>query len=257
MTDAVIVATARTAIGKAFRGAFNDTKSPTLMAHALRHAVDRAGIEPDRIDDVVIGTVLAAGTAGWNIARQSVFAAGLPLTASAQTIDRQCASGLMAIAIAAKQVIVDGMEMVVAGGQENISTVQNRYYEWANAEQIQCAACSPPFIHADARYGRADLEEVRHIPRSLGSVRASVTATNRRSTGRGPVRCRNRALYDVYVEQGQANGGGRPKRCHIGSRRGESSGHDAGIIGQARAGDRRWCITAGNASHSRTVRAPA
>lgn len=135
MTDAVIVSTARTPIGKAFRGAFNDTKSPTLMAHAIQHAVLRAGIEPDRIEDAVIGTVLGAGTSGWNIARQAVFASGLPVAVSAQTIDRQCASGLMAIATAAKQVIFDGMEVVIAGGQENISAVQNRYYEWANAEQ--------------------------------------------------------------------------------------------------------------------------
>lgn len=135
MNDAVIVSTARTPIGKAFRGAFNETRSPTLMAHAIRHAVQRSGIEPDRIEDVIIGTVLGAGTSGWNVARQSVFAAGLPVTASAQTMDRQCASGLMAIATAAKQVIVDGMEVVVAGGQENISRVQTRYYEWANAEQ--------------------------------------------------------------------------------------------------------------------------
>jgi acetyl-CoA C-acetyltransferase len=135
MTDAVIVSTARTPIGKAFRGAFNDTKSPTLMGHAIHHAVQRAGIEMDRIEDAVIGTVLGAGTSGWNVARQAVFAAGLPVTVSAQTIDRQCASGLMAIATAAKQVIVDGMEVVIAGGQENISAVQNRYYEWANAQQ--------------------------------------------------------------------------------------------------------------------------
>ncbi len=135
MEEAVIVSTARTPIGKAFRGAFNNAKSPTLMAYALKHAIDRARIDPERIDDVIVGTVLGAGTSGWNIARQSVFAANLPVSISAQTIDRQCASGLMAIATAAKQIMVDGMDVVVAGGQENISIVQNRYYEWANAEQ--------------------------------------------------------------------------------------------------------------------------
>ncbi|HEY9572072.1 MAG TPA: acetyl-CoA C-acyltransferase [Pusillimonas sp.] len=135
MQDAVIVSTARTPIGKAFRGAFNNTKSPTLMGHALHNAVERAGIDPEQIDDVIIGTVLGAGTSGWNVARQSVFAANLPVSVSAQTMDRQCASGLMAIATAAKQIIVDQMDIVVAGGQENISAVQNKYYEWANAEQ--------------------------------------------------------------------------------------------------------------------------
>lgn len=135
MREAVIVSTARTPIGKAFRGAFNNTKSPTLMAHAVRNAVERAGIDPERIDDAIIGTVLGAGTSGWNVARQSIFAADLPVTIAAQTIDRQCASGLMAIATAAKQIMVDGMDIVLAGGQENISAVQNKYYEWANAEQ--------------------------------------------------------------------------------------------------------------------------
>ena len=134
MSDAVIVSTARTPIGRAFRGALNNIKSPTLAAHAIRHAVERSGVEPDEIDDVVLGTVLAAGTAGMNIARNAALAAGLPVTVAAQTVDRQCASGLMAIAIAAKQIIVDGMRVVVAGGQENISAVQNRYFEWIQAE---------------------------------------------------------------------------------------------------------------------------
>lgn len=165
MTDAVIVSTARTPIGKAFRGAFNDTKSPTLMAHAIRHAVQRAGIEPDRIEDAVMGTVLGAGTSGWNLARQAVFAAGLPVTISAQTVDRQCASGLMAIATAAKQVIFDGMEVVVAGGQENISAVQNRYYEWANAEQ------DPNVIRAQPNSYMSMLDTAEFVARKYGISR--------------------------------------------------------------------------------------
>ena len=100
MTDAVIVSTARTGIGRAFRGALNNVKSPTLMGHAIRHAVERAGIEGGEVEDVVIGSVLTAGTAGMNVARNAALAAGLPVTAGAQTIDRQCASGLMAIATA-------------------------------------------------------------------------------------------------------------------------------------------------------------
>ena len=134
MNDAVIVSTARTPIGRAFRGSLNNVKSPTLAAHAVRHAVERAGVEPAEIDDVVLGTVLGAGTAGMNVARYAALAAGLPATVPAQTIDRQCASSLMAIAIAAKQIIVDGMRIVVGGGQENISAVQNRYFEWVQAE---------------------------------------------------------------------------------------------------------------------------
>lgn len=135
MREAAVVSTARTPIGRSFRGAFNSTKSPTLMAHAVRHAVARARLDPGRIEDLVVGTVLAAGTAGSNIARQAAFAAGLPYAVSAHTIDRQCASGLMAIAAAAKQIILDGMDVVVAGGQDNISALQQRYFEWAQAEQ--------------------------------------------------------------------------------------------------------------------------
>jgi acetyl-CoA C-acetyltransferase len=135
MREAVIVATARTPIGRAFRGALNNIKSPTLMAHAIRHAVQRAGVDGAEIEDVVIGTVLTAGTAGMNIARNAAFAAGIPVTAAAQTIDRQCASGLTAIASAAKAIIVDGHDIVVAGGQDNISAVQKRYLEWVAAEK--------------------------------------------------------------------------------------------------------------------------
>ncbi len=135
MREAVIVATARTPIGRAFRGALNNIKSPTLLGHAIRHAVERAGIDGNEIDDVVIGSVLNAGTAGMNVARNAAIAGGVPVTAGAQTIDRQCASGLTAIATAAKQIAIDGMEVVVAGGQENISAVQNRYLEWVGAEK--------------------------------------------------------------------------------------------------------------------------
>jgi acetyl-CoA C-acetyltransferase len=134
MREAVIVSTARTGIGKAYRGALNAMKSPTLVAHVLDHAIRRAGIEAGEIDDFVLGTVLAAGTAGMNLARNAVFAAGAPVQVSGQTIDRQCASGLMAIATAAKQIVVDGMDIVAAGGQENISAVQDRYFAWAVEE---------------------------------------------------------------------------------------------------------------------------
>ena len=171
MIDAVIVSTARTPIGKAYRGAFNLTHSPTLLGHAIRHAVLRAGIEPDRIEDAVIGSVLNAGTAGNNVARQGVLAAGLPASVGAQTLDRQCASGLMAIATAAKQIMCDGMQVVVAGGQENISAVQTRYFEWTRAEDpnvlaVQPAAYMPMLETAEfvsRKYG---------ITRDAGSVRA-------------------------------------------------------------------------------------
>jgi acetyl-CoA acetyltransferase family protein len=145
MNEAVIVSTARTPIGRAFRGSLNNIKSPTLMGHAIRHAVERAGVEGGEIDDVVIGAVLTAGTAGGNLGRTAALAAGLPDTVSGQTLDRQCSSGLMAIATAAKQIMVDGMKIAVAGGQDNISAVQNRYMAWT-AEEID------PNVVAAARH---------------------------------------------------------------------------------------------------------
>lgn len=135
MREAVIVSIARTPIARAYKGAFNHIKSPTLLGHAIGHAVERAGVEGDEIEDVVIGSVLTAGTAGMNLARNASIAAGLPLTVAGQTMDRQCASGLMAVATAAKQVIVDGMDVVVAGGHENVSAVQTPYMDWVAREQ--------------------------------------------------------------------------------------------------------------------------
>ncbi len=144
MTQAVIVATARSPIGRAYRGALNDIRSPTLMAHSIRHAVARAGIDPAEVDDVVIGTVLAGGSAGMNLARNALLAAGLPVTVSGQTLDRQCSSGLMAIATAAKQIAIDGMQVVVAGGQDNISALQAPYMEWAAREKDENVLAAAP-----------------------------------------------------------------------------------------------------------------
>jgi len=121
--EAVIVSTARTPIGKAYRGAFNATPSPTLAAHAIRAAVERSGVDPAEIDDVVIGAALQQGVQA-TIGRTAALRAGLPVTVPGMSIDRQCASGLMAIATAAKQVIVDRMDVCVAGGVESISMVQ-------------------------------------------------------------------------------------------------------------------------------------
>ena len=125
MREAVIVSTARTPIGKAFRGAFNDTQAQELSGHAVKHAIQRAGIEPGEIEDVVIGAAIQQGSQGGNIGRQTAIRAGLPNTVAGMSIDRQCASGMMAIATAAKQVIHDGMKAVVGGGVESISLVQN------------------------------------------------------------------------------------------------------------------------------------
>ena len=125
--EAVIVSTARTPIGKAYRGAFNDTDAPTLGGHVIAAAVKRAGVDPNEVDDVIMGCAMQQGSSGYNIGRTAGVAAGLPSSASGMSIDRQCASGMMAIATAAKQVIVDGMPIVVGGGLESISLVQNEH----------------------------------------------------------------------------------------------------------------------------------
>ena len=126
MRDAVIVSTARTPIGRAYKGAFNMTAGATLGAYSLKAAVERAGIDPAEVDDVLWGSALQQGVQAGNLARQVALRAGLPITTSGMTMDRQCSSGLMTIATAAKQVVMDRMDVVAAGGQESISLVQTK-----------------------------------------------------------------------------------------------------------------------------------
>src|SRR5207237_1062740 len=127
MRRAVIVSTARTPIGRAYRGAFNDTQPQTLAGHAIAEAVRRAGVDPAEIDDVIIGAALQQGGQGSNVARQSAMRAGLPDTVAAMSLDRQCSSGMMAIATAAKEIMHDGMTVAVGGGGESVSLVQNEH----------------------------------------------------------------------------------------------------------------------------------
>jgi acetyl-CoA C-acetyltransferase len=127
MREAVIVSTARTPIGKAYRGAFNDTQGQALAAHAIDAAVRRAQVDPAEIEDVVLGCALPEGSTGLNVARQAAIRAGLPVTVAGMTIDRQCSSGLMAIATAAKQIVVDGVTVAIGGGVESVSLVQNEH----------------------------------------------------------------------------------------------------------------------------------
>ncbi|MEP7004475.1 MAG: acetyl-CoA C-acyltransferase [Sphingomonas bacterium] len=124
MRSAVIVSTARTPIGRAYRGAFNNLPSPTLASHSIRAAVERAGIDPAEVDDVVFGCALQQGHQAGNIARTALLRAGLPVSVAGMSIDRQCSSGLMAIATAAKQIITDNMDITIGGGVESISLVQ-------------------------------------------------------------------------------------------------------------------------------------
>ncbi|MDE0755986.1 MAG: acetyl-CoA C-acyltransferase [Woeseiaceae bacterium] len=128
MRQAVIVSTARSPIGKAFRGAFNNTEAPTLGGHAVRQAVERAGVDSAEIDDVIMGCAVPQGTQGRNIARQIALSAGLPVTTAGMTVDRQCSSGMMAIASAAKSIISDNVDIMVGGGIESVSLLQNEHY---------------------------------------------------------------------------------------------------------------------------------
>ncbi len=143
MRSAVIVSTARTPIGKAYRGAFNDTQAQALGGHVIAEAVKRAGIAPDEVDDVVMGAALQQGSTGYNIARQSAMRAGLPDSVAGMSVDRQCASGLMGIATAAKQIIDDGMRITVGGGLEFVSLVQNEHRNAYRAQDPELVAQIP------------------------------------------------------------------------------------------------------------------
>lgn len=141
MRDALIVSTARTPIGKAYRGAFNNTQAQELIGHAVSHAVSRAGLEGHEVQDCVIGAALQQGSTGGNIGRQAVVRAGLPVSVAGMALDRQCASGMMAIATAAKQVVHDGMDVAIGGGVESISLVQN--------EKMRMDRAGDPWIKAN------------------------------------------------------------------------------------------------------------
>jgi len=143
MKEAVIVSAARTPIGKAYRGAFNNLEAPSLSAHAIKAAVQRSGVDPQEIDDCIFGAALQQGTQGGNLARQAALAAGLPVEVSGMTLDRQCSSGVMSIATAAKQIMVDGAPIALAGGCESISLVQNDKMNMYKAKDPMALAAAP------------------------------------------------------------------------------------------------------------------
>ena len=143
MREAVIVATARTAIGKAYRGAFNNTQAQELGGHVIREVVRRAGIEGAEVEDVIMGASLQQGSTGSNMARQMLLRGGLPVTVAGMSLDRQCGSGLMAIATAAKEILSDGLEVAIGGGAESISLVQNEHMNMYRAFDPELVARLP------------------------------------------------------------------------------------------------------------------
>ncbi|MFG3592120.1 acetyl-CoA C-acyltransferase [Bradyrhizobium sp. RDI18] len=155
MTEAVIVSTARTPIGKAYKGALNNTEGATLLGHAIASALSRAKIEGAEVEDVVMGCAMQQGATGMNIARKALLRAGLPVSAAGTTIDRQCASGLQAIALAARSVIFDGVEVAIGGGGESISLVQNAQFNNFHAVDPELLA-----MKGDAYIAMLDTAEI-------------------------------------------------------------------------------------------------
>ncbi|MFC5676219.1 acetyl-CoA C-acyltransferase [Aeromicrobium endophyticum] len=186
MPRAAIVATARTPIGKAYRGAFNTTSSPELAGHAIAAALAKVGIDPATVEDVVMGAAAQQGTSGFNVARQGALRAGLPVTVPGQTIDRQCSSGLMAVAIAAKQILHDGMAVAIGGGVESISLVQNEHMNAYRATDAWLEQHHPglyaPMLHTAenvaARYGvsreRQDAMGLQSVQRAAAAQASGV-----------------------------------------------------------------------------------
>lgn len=148
MRQAVIVSTARTPIAKAYRGAFNDLDAPTMAAHAVRDAISRAKIDAAEVEDMTLGCALTQGSSGINVARHVVMAADLPVSVAGSTIDRQCASGLSAIANAARQIVVDGLSVAIGGGFDQISLVQNDKWNMHRAKDTHVANVKPEYYHA-------------------------------------------------------------------------------------------------------------
>lgn len=141
--DAVIVSTARTPIGKAYRGAFNDTEAPVLGGHVIRAALDKAGVQGHEVDDVILGIAAQQGTQGYNLGRLCCYTAGLPESVGGMAMDRMCASGLVSIATAAKGIMIGEMDIVVAGGLESISLVQNKHKNSYRAQSKAVLAAMP------------------------------------------------------------------------------------------------------------------
>jgi acetyl-CoA C-acetyltransferase/acetyl-CoA acyltransferase len=249
MKEAVIVSTARTPIGRAYRGAFNDTAGQNLAAHAIRHAVARAGIAPGEVEDVVLGCAMQEGTTGYNTARQSALLAGLPVTTSGTTVDRQCGSGLQAIAIAAGRVRLDGVPIMVAGGVESISLVQNDHrnsFCAKNADllKLHADAYMPMIDTAETVAKRYQISRERQDEYSLESQRRTAAAQHE-----GRLKDEIVPLESVMVVQDKTSGEFSKKPARL--EQDEGNRPDTTLEGLAALKPVRGeghVITAGNAS---------
>ncbi|WP_299951855.1 acetyl-CoA C-acyltransferase [uncultured Ruegeria sp.] len=249
MKEAVIVSTARTPIGVAFKGSLNNIKSPTMMGHAIQHAVERAGVDPGSIEDVVIGSVLTAGTAGMNVARLSALAAGLPNTVAGQTIDRQCSSGLMAIATAAKQVIVDGQNVSVAGGQENISILQNAYLKWAGDEKDPNVIAQSEHAYMPMLMTAENVAQVYGISRDAQDEYAALSqGRTARAQAAGAFDDEIVPITAIKRGKNRETGEETPEEVTLSKDEGNRPGTTAETLGQLNPVVEGGLITAGNAS---------
>jgi acetyl-CoA C-acetyltransferase len=184
MREAVIVSTARTPIGKAFRGAFNDTEAPVLGGHVIREAVKRAGIDPASVEDVIMGCAAQQGTQGYNLGRLCAATGGLPNSVPGMTVDRQCSSGLMAISIAANQIVSGAMDIAIGAGTESISLTQNKYKNAYRARSKAVIEASPymymPMIETAeivaSRYGISREAQDEYSARSQQRAAAAFAA---------------------------------------------------------------------------------
>ena len=209
MREAVIVSAARTPIGRAFRGAFNQTPGATMAGHAVKHAMERARIDPAEVDDVIMGCGLPEGATGNNIGRTAALRAGCPVSVPGQTVSRYCASGLDAIAAGAKRVIADGAD-VDRRRRRRVDQHGAERSEHAFLHRGVAAAPRARPLHADALHGRQRREEIRRLARAPRRIRAAEPAAHGRGAGRGPVRRRDRAAAVVEVRAGQRHRRGAP-----------------------------------------------
>ena len=191
MKQAVIVSTARTPIGKAYRGAFNNTEGPTMAAHAITHALSRAEVEAGEVQDVILGCALPQGTTGYNVGRCAALAAGMPVQVPGMTVDRQCSSGMMAIGVAANQILHEGMEVVVAGGLESVSLVQNEHQNTFRMKDPRV------LDHAEHAY-MTMLETAETVARRYGIAREEMDRYGVQSQAR-TARAQAEGRYDAEV----------------------------------------------------------
>ncbi len=225
MTDAVIVSTARTGLAKSWRGALNMTHGATLGGHVVRHAMERARVDPAQVEDVLMGCAYPEGATGANIARQIALRAGCPVTVPGATVNRFCSSGLQTIAMAAQRVIAGEGEVFVAGGVESISCVQNE----SNRHMIReswLTEHKPELYWTDAADRGERLEALRHRARQAGRVRRAQPATRRRRGRRGQVQRRDRADHGARRARRQGRGTPLHEGSHARQRRRHPRRHD-------------------------------